>query len=249
MDMILPAVTNREYARVSAPPITDYNDPANSPALIVRQIGDAWDKPFAVVYEPHFNSNGNTVTNVTALWRGGLVVGLQVDSVVGGRGRTHYVFSNPNATESYTNSTLGLVFKGRFGVVADNGDGTTSLYLGQGSALSYRGNSVVADGGANTAAEVRFTPGQAPDVSANAPVTTVAAGAPVFTLITRQADGTMSLVVTGSNGVPYRLWASTNLAGGAWTVLNSGAVTNSPFLIQDASATSNSTRYYRLTTP
>ena len=54
---------------------------------------------------------------------------------------------------------------------------------------------------------------------------------------------------TGSNGVPYRLWGNTNLGGGAWTVLNSGTVTNSPFVIPDAGAVSTSTRYYRLSTP
>ena len=38
-------------------------------------------------------------------------------------------------------------------VTSDNGAGTTSLYLGQGSSLSYRGNSVAATGGTNMQAE------------------------------------------------------------------------------------------------
>jgi hypothetical protein len=247
MDMLIPAGANREYALVSSPPIVDYST-ANSPAIVVRQIGDAWDKPFAVVYEPHF-SGGRTVTNVTTLLRSNIVVGLKIESTVAGNSMVHYVFSNPGATETYTNTAIGLTFKGRFGVVADNGDGTTSLYLGQGSSLSYRGNSVAAVGGTNTQAEARFVPGQSPLITANAPVNVVAASAPAFTLITRQADGAISLQAAGSNGVPYRLWSSTNLASGPWTVLNSGTVTSSPFVIQDGGAVSNWTRYYRFSTP
>ena len=249
MDAILPTVTNREYAQVSSPPIVDYNSTAKSPTMVVRQIGDAWDKPFAAVFEPHYSASGSTVTNVTALWRSNLVVGLQIESVLGGSGRVHYVFSNPNATETYTNAAIGLTFKGRFGIVADNGDGTTDLYLGQGSSLAYRGNSVNVVGGTNSQAEVQFTPGQSPSITANAPVTVVPASAPVFSLITRQPDGSISLQSSGSNGVPYRLWGKTNLSSGSWTLLNSGTVTNSPFVISDGGAVSNVTRFYRFSTP
>jgi hypothetical protein len=53
---------------VTCPPIEDYSA-ANSPAVVVRQIGDAWDQPFGVVYEPHFSTGGSTVTNVAARLR------------------------------------------------------------------------------------------------------------------------------------------------------------------------------------
>ena len=248
MDMILPAVTNREYAKVTSPPITDYST-ADSPALVVRQIGDAWDKPFAVVYEPHFSATGSTLTNVTALWRSNIVVGLKIESVVGGKGLVHYVFSNPNSNETYQDNSIGLSFQGRFGIVADSGSNSVALYLGQCSSLSYRGNSVTVVGGTNSQAEVQFTTGQSPTIRANAPVTVIPARAPMFTLITRQLGGTIALQATGSNGVPYRLWSTTNLGGGAWTVLNSGTATNNPFVISDAGAVSNWTRFYRFSTP
>ncbi|MEY4385585.1 MAG: hypothetical protein RLY20_868, partial [Verrucomicrobiota bacterium] len=248
MDMILPAVTSREYARVSSPPIVDYSS-ADSPAVVVRQIGDAWDKPFAAVYEPHFSAGGSTVTDVTALWRSNIVVGLKIESSLAGKPRVHYIIANPNANETYSDASLGLVFKGRFGIVDDKGSNSVSLYLGQGSLLAYRGNSVSVVGATNSAAEVQFNPGQAPVISANAPVNTVLASAPTFTSISLPGGGVISLQAAGSNGVPYRLWTATNLAGGAWSVLNSGTVTNSPFVIQDVDATSNATRFYRLSTP
>jgi len=249
MEMIMPSVTNREYAKVSTPPITDYNGTEPAPALVVRQIGDTWNSPFAVVYEPHLGATGGTVTNVTTLLRSNIVVGLKIESVVAGKARVHYVFSNPGSTEAYTNTSIGLIFKGRFGVVSDNGNGTNSLYLGQGSSLSYRGNSVVATGGTNIQAEVQFVPGQSPIITANAPVKVVSARSPLFTRITHQANGVISLQAAGSNGVPYRLWGSTNLPGGTWTVLNSGTVTNSPFVLQDPGAVSNWSRFYLLSTP
>jgi hypothetical protein len=248
MDMILPAVTNREYARVTCPPIEDYST-ANSPAVVVRQIGDAWDKPFAVVYEPHFSTSGSTVTNVTALWRANTLVGLKIESVVDGTGRVHYVLSNPNADQTYSDSAIGLTFTGRFGIIGDDGSGTVSLYLGQGKSLAYRGNSVAVVGGANSQAEVQFTPGQSPLISANAPVNVVSASAPVFTQTSRQANGVVVFTATGAPGVPYTLWGSTNLSGGTWTALSNGTVTTSPFVIQDAGATNLSSRYYRLSTP
>lgn len=52
MSAVFPAIAHREYASVMSPPIVEFNSTADSPAIVVRQIGDAWDKPFAVVYEP-----------------------------------------------------------------------------------------------------------------------------------------------------------------------------------------------------
>ena len=249
-EMWVAAVTNREYAKVDSPPFSEWVDSsAPGPTVVIRQMGEAWNKPFAVVYEPYFASAGTTVTNVTALWRTNIVVGLKIESVVGGSGRTHYVFSNTNATDTYQDNSIGLSFTGRFGIIADNGNGTTALYLGQGKSISYRGNSVANVGGTNTAAEVQFVPGQSPVIAANAPMKVVSASAPKFTLLTRQTDGTIALQATGSNGVAYRLWSSTNLSGGAWAVSASGTVTSSPFVLQDARASAMPARYYRFSTP
>jgi hypothetical protein len=252
MDMHLPAVASREVAKVDSPPIVEAPAPYSnkrSPTLVIRQIGEAWNKPFAAVYEPHFGSAAATVTNVTALLRGNVVVGVKIESFVAGRNRIHYVLSNPGASETYTDNSIGLSFQGRFGVVADHGDYSTTLYLGEGSSLSYRGNSVAIVSGTNSAAEVQFTPGQRPIITANAPVNAVAASAPQFTLIARQADGGVAFLAVGSPGVPYRFWATTNLTSGPWTLLSTGTVTNSPFLIQDAGAAAIPKRFYRFSTP
>lgn len=178
MTMHMPAVASREIARVSSPAIVDAPSPyssARAPALVIRQIGDTWDKPFTTVYEPHFGTSGGTVQNVTQLLRGNLVVGVKVDSTVDGKDLVHYVISHPTATETYTDSSIGLSFTGRFGVISSNGDGSMALYLGQGSSASYLGNSLSTVSGANSQAAGVFVPGEPPVVTANAPMNAVAA--------------------------------------------------------------------------
>jgi hypothetical protein len=201
------------------------------------------------VYEPHFSATGSTITNVTALWRSNIVVGLKIESRVGGQPCVHYVFSNPNANEIYQDASIGLRFQGRFGIIADSGGGDVDLYLGQARSLSYRGNVVTSVGGTNVQAEARFAPGQPPVIVANQSVSTVSPAAPTVTLIAQNASGIVSLWASGSNGVPYTLWSTTNLTLSDWQVLENGTVTNSPFLTPHPSASNEMWRFYRFTTP
>jgi len=256
MDMHLPAVTMREVAKVDSPAIVDAPAPydaANdlSPTLVVRQIGEAWDRPFAVVYEPHYNLTGGTVQNVTTLLRGNVVVGVKVESTVGGKSLVQYVISNPNANETYADAGLDLSFTGRFAVITENSSGLSELYLGEGSSLSYGSYGVASVGGTNTQASVIFSAGQAPVVTANAPVnvTTPIISVPAFTRIERLSNGIVLLTATGAINAPYQLWSSTNLSTQTWNLLGSGTVQSSPFTIQDPGAISHSVRYYRFSTP
>lgn len=189
MTLHMPAVSSREIAMVESPPIVDAPSPytnAKSPTLVIRQIGDTWDRPFVSVFEPHFGNNGGTIQNVTPLSRDGNVVGVKVDSVIGGKNASHYIISNPADNQPYTNSSAGISFSGRFGIIADMGGGEISLYLGRGSALSYRGRSISTNNGSSSQAEVRFSPGLAADVTANTAVTIVEPPAPVISMIEDQ---------------------------------------------------------------
>lgn len=248
MDMHMPAVASREYAKVDSPEILEAPSPYNNrvaPALVIRQIGEAWNKAFATVYEPHFGSTGGTVTNVTQLLRGGIVVGVKVESTVGLRDVVHYILSNPAAGETYTDPSSGLSFTGRFGIAADNGDGTTTLYLGEGSSLSYRGNSVTTVSGAASQAEVRFAPGQPPAVTANAPVNVVVAPPPPgFNWIptaagsynwTDSARWSPATVPNGAGGIAYM---NIDLAGDQTVNINA-PVTLGEFVVGDSNGGQN----------
>lgn len=248
MDMHMPAVASREYAKVDSPEILEAPSPYNSrvaPTLVVRQIGEAWNKAFATVYEPHFGSNGGTVRNVTQLLRSGIVVGVKVESTVGLRNTVHYILSNPAAGETFTDSAAGLSFTGRFGIAADNGDGTTTLYLGEGSSLSYRGNSVNTASGAASQAEVRFAPGQPPAVTSNAPVNVaVAPPQPGFTWVPSAAgsynwtDSARWNPATVPNAIGAIAYMNTNLAGDQ-TVNVNASVSLGEFVVGDSSGSQN----------
>jgi len=63
------------------------------------------------------------------------------------------------------------------------------------------------------------------------------------------AGGGFGLTVTGAVSLPYSLWASPDLTvpGSNWTLLNSGLVTNSPFLWSDP--LTQARRFYRCSSP
>ncbi len=246
MDMHMPAVASREYAKVDSPPIEDGPSPYNTrvaPTLVIRQIGEAWNKAFATVYEPHFGSTGGTVQNVTQLLRGGTVVGVKVESTVGLKNMVHYIFSNPAAGETFTDATAGITFTGRFGIAADNGDGTTTLYLGDGSSLAYRGNSVATVSGSASQAEVRFTPGQPPVVTSNTAVNVVVAPPPPgFTWVptvdgiydwTNTANWNPATVPNTVGGIAYK---NINITGNQTVNVNS-PVTLGEIVVGDNSGT------------
>jgi autotransporter-associated beta strand protein len=230
MDMHMPAVASREYAKVDSPEILEAPSPYNTrvaPTLVVRQIGEAWNKAFATVYEPHFGSTGGTVQNVTQLVRSGVVVGVKVESSVGGKNLVQYVISNPASTETYSDSSIGLSFTGRFGIASSNGDGTTTLYLGQGSAISYKGNSLSTVSGSNSQAQARFTPGLAPVVTANTTVNAISAPPPPNSTWVPAAAGTYNWNNTANwnpatipNSTGYLANKNINLTGNQTVNLN-----------------------------
>lgn len=248
MDMHMPAVASREYAKVDSPEILEAPSPYHSrvaPTLVIRQIGEAWNKAFATVYEPHFGSNGGTVRNVTQLLRGGIVVGVKVESTVGLKNMVHYIFSNPASGETFTDATAGISFTGRFGIAADNGDDTTTLYLGEGSSLSYRGNSVSTVSGAASQAEVRFAPGQTPAVTSNAPVNVVVAPPPPgFTWVPSAAgsynwtDTARWNPATVPNAIGAIAYMNINLAGDQTVNVNT-PVSLGEFVVGDSSGSQN----------
>ena len=61
-------------------------------------------------------------------------------SKIAGGTQTQFVLVQPTAASTWEDKSLGLSFRGRYAVVTLNERSEcTSLYLGEGSALSYRG--------------------------------------------------------------------------------------------------------------
>jgi len=202
MEMFMPGSADREYARVSSPRILQAASPYHSrraPTVVIRKQGSAWDQPFAAIYEPYVGVEGSgSVKSVEKIERDGVVVGLKVLSTVGGANLVQYVLSNPNADDVYEDPAIGLYFKGRYAVVTDKGDGTGSLYLGQGSRLAFLGNSVSSPDGTATEAYMEFAAGQVPSVTSNRTVH-----------VTTPPTLTASGVAAGTFGTPFSLAVTT----------------------------------------
>ena len=140
MRMIMPSVVSRDYTTAMAPSTLDAPSPYGSrktPTLVVRHQGDAWNQPFAAVFEPSA-VDGATIEEVTTLEKDGTFVGLKIVSHPPQGVITQYVLLLEDLNGVYIDATLGLSMIGRFGVVTlDENEAVKSLYLGDGTRLAW----------------------------------------------------------------------------------------------------------------
>lgn len=119
---------------------TPYNDEL-CPVIAVRQNGEAWTKPFAVVYDPHEEGHP-TVANVRKILPVGGVSGnltiLKVVNTTYGELSEQFLYSATNANLLYTNSAdTTETFRGLFGTTSRNEAGEVEyIYLGKGRNIS-----------------------------------------------------------------------------------------------------------------
>lgn len=133
----------REFATALAPVTKDAPAPydkALTPVLAVRQYGEAWDRPFAVVFEPRTGGQKDGVVAVRPLRIDGRFVGFDVESNVAGHSRHTLVLIPSDARQELRDDARGLRFTGRYAVVtADAAGRALELYVGEGTELVYRG--------------------------------------------------------------------------------------------------------------
>ncbi len=142
MKMHIPGEANREYTQVNAPPtlgLASAYETASTPTIVVKQNGEAWDTPFAVVYEPYLGT-AESVKKVTSIKRNGSFAGLEVESLVAGNTIKQIVLVEDNDADVLNDATLGVELTGRFAVLSLNAnDELTSIYMGKGSRIKYKG--------------------------------------------------------------------------------------------------------------
>ncbi|MBB3696618.1 hypothetical protein KMW28_23715 [Flammeovirga yaeyamensis] len=145
MHQFLPSGIAREYTTALAPPSRDINEAyldKKTKVLVVRQKGEAWDRPFISIYEPSA-SKTSSIRNVTPLKDGEAIIGAKVTSEVEGTHIVDYIICAESSDVHYTNSDLYLQFIGRFGIVREttttSGEQETALYIGEGQSLSFKG--------------------------------------------------------------------------------------------------------------
>ncbi len=173
MRLFIPGAEGREYSRALAPITKEAPPPYEktpTPVLVIRQRGEAWTRPYAVIFEPSTGSaNSAAIHSVTALGSASAFAGFKVMNKISGRTITQYILVQPAPDSTWADGKLGLAFTGRYAVVTLNDrDECTALYLGEGSSLAYKGTTLRSASGATTAASAELNGAQS-TVTANAP--------------------------------------------------------------------------------
>ncbi|MGA2442209.1 MAG: heparinase II/III family protein [Tepidisphaeraceae bacterium] len=160
MDLWMPGQDGRTLFAVEAPPDHEARDDPRlklmdqpMPTLIVRQRGDAWDRPFIAVYEPSTGTRPSSIESVETPRLSAQDRAL-AGCVVHGKSSAYTVLlmqdDHPTSPHADVN---GARFQGSFGVVIISGNRAPQLYLGSGTMLSS---------GQESLAAIPVTPGQAP---------------------------------------------------------------------------------------
>ena len=156
MKLFIPGHAQREYTSVMAPPTSEAPKPYDklpNPTLVMRQTGDAWANPFAVVYEPVEGTG--TVQSVETITQNGVFKGLKVKSIVDGKPMTQLVLSLEKDDAQFTDAKLGLSFTGRYAVAAlSDKNRLQSVYMGSGQSFSYNKVRIATQTGQSTQAYV-----------------------------------------------------------------------------------------------
>lgn len=149
MHMAMPGGFGREYSKALAPPILEAAagyDKKKTQVLSIRQNGEAWNRPFIVVFEPSVNSN-SSVQTIEPLSDGAKTIGAKVVSIVDGKTMTDWIISQDQAGLTTQLPDEKISFAGRFGIVRNetqNGTSKVTLYIGDGTRLQYDDKVLVA---------------------------------------------------------------------------------------------------------
>jgi len=139
MKALYPDFSGRTLFAMHAPPMWRTNIASlrtgKTSALILRQAGEAWRRPFIAIYEPFGNGVNSVVQSAKLVTDEGAdnFLAVEVKHTEG----TDLIL---NATSDRALHRSGAaVFQGSYGVTSVRNDGTVILYLGSGKELSDAG--------------------------------------------------------------------------------------------------------------
>ncbi len=176
MYLSIPGGLDREYTKALGPATREALNgyvKKKTQVLAIRQNGEAWNRPYVTILEPSAKSSPS-VKITKHLTLGNAIVGVKVVSQVGASVITDFVISQAQSDSVYL-PAYDLTFKGRFAIVrtvtVSNTHEDVTLYIGEGSQLSYGESelSVTGKGVQNFAnvAKVEATPTYTFNVSSN----------------------------------------------------------------------------------
>lgn len=120
------------------------------PAIVLRQNGEAWTKPFAVVFEPSTTSQPRSIASIQSfypIYGTSEFTGLEIS---GKRGDKQYIFSDVKGDKAviYGNK----VFQGTYGVISESENKLLYIFLGNGTKINRAGYSISCQSTNGTAA-------------------------------------------------------------------------------------------------
>ena len=143
----IPPGVNRDYTACIAPPIletesnykAEQSDPTKNDSaqvLVIRQYGEAWNRPFILAFEP--SKSNSTLQSIEHLMTDSLIVGAKITSYVNGINVVDFVINHDNNTQTFTSTEEEIEFTGRFGIIrkymsTGGQDSIIGLYIGEGS--------------------------------------------------------------------------------------------------------------------
>ncbi|MFR9603679.1 MAG: heparinase II/III family protein [Rikenellaceae bacterium] len=127
------------------------------PAMIVRQNGEAWSRPFVAIYEPYTAKEGKTIESVNYIdSKNSDFVGIEVVAKTGAK---EYIFNCTGLSVVEEVKSLGAKFQAAYGVVSICPSKNVSyMFLGNGQLLSY-GNYSVESATPNATALIEWVDG------------------------------------------------------------------------------------------
>lgn len=159
-----PSGVNRDYTACTAPPIleteSDYkaeqSDPAKNDSaqvLVIRQYGEAWNRPFILAFEP--SKSNSTIQSIEHLMTDSVIVGAKITSSVNGVKIIDFVINHDDNNQTYASNTEEIEFTGRFGIVrkyqsVDGQDSLIGLYIGEGSYIQSGNHILTPESEANS---------------------------------------------------------------------------------------------------
>ena len=143
MKLFITGGKGRDYTSVLAPPSSEsgkFYSNKLTPTLVIRQKGEAWDQPFAVVFESFSGDKmEGSVKTVENIFQNGIFKGLIVNSMVDEKPIKQIIISQDSDEAVFEDRSLSIKFEGRYAIITlDNQSAFTDVYIGSGSSLSFQ---------------------------------------------------------------------------------------------------------------
>jgi hypothetical protein len=158
MKLMMPGAKGRSYFTGMAPAtktVLPSYATMQTPTLIAKQQGDAWQVPFVAVFEPYSGNQDNTrsvewlsttTNNPIAAFR-----------ISNNDGSEQFILQTPDNNQE--NNGLNWKFKGTFGVIYLKEGQPKEIYLGNGSEISF-GDYSISSASSDAAANMKIMDGK-----------------------------------------------------------------------------------------